>query len=211
MCISLLGTKVGMTQIFNTSGLCIPVTIMQVGPCIITLIKTIESDGYNAVQLGYKQISSHLLTNAQFGHLNHKGLPSLKYLYETKTDSPKSFKIGQIITATNFKIGEFINVSGLTIGRGFSGYQKKHHFSRGPMSHGCKNHRKPGSIGAGTTPGRVFPGKKMAGRLGNNNTTIRNLQILDIDTNKDLVIIKGAVPGKVGNIVKIHPTLTLRS
>lgn len=207
MSISLLGTKIGMTQIFNTSGLCIPVTVIQVGPCIITLIKTIDSDGYNAIQLGYKQIKSHLLTNAQLGHLNCRGLPSLKYLYETKTNSLQSFKIGQTITTNNFKIGEFINISGPTIGKGFSGYQKRHHFSRGPMSHGCKNHRQPGSIGAGTTPGRVFPGKKMAGRLGNNNTTIKNLQILDINTDKDLIIVKGAVPGKVGNIIKIHPTL----
>lgn len=207
MSIGLLGTKVGMTQIFNTSGTCIPVTIIQVGPCIITLIKTTESDGYNAIQLGYKKISSHLLTNAQLGHLNSRGLPSLKYLYETQINCPKSFKIGQILTVNNFKIGEFINVSGLTIGKGFSGYQKRHNFSRGPMSHGCKNHRQPGSIGAGTTPGRVFPGKKMAGRLGNINTTIKNLQILDINTGKDLIIIKGAVPGKVGNLIKIHPTI----
>lgn len=211
MIVSLLSTKVGMTQIFNDTGLCIPVTILQIGPCIVTQIKNVNSDKYNAVQLGYHKTCPHLLTNAQLGHLHRKGLPNLKYLYEFKTDLIEHFKIGQIITASQFKIGELINISGNTIGKGFSGYQKRHNFARGPMSHGSKNHRQPGSIGAGTTPGRVFPGKRMAGRLGYKNTTIKNLQILDINVDKHLIIIKGSTPGKIGNILRVSSSLKLKS
>lgn len=204
MSISLLGTKIGMTQVFNSSGTCIPVTILKAGPCIITYIKTTEKNGYNAIQLGYSQIASHLLTNPQIGHLSQRGLPNLKYLYEFKIHEQNSFKLGQIITVDWFRIGDLVDVSGNTIGKGFSGYQKRHNFQRGPMSHGCKNHRQPGSIGAGTTPGRVFPGKKMAGRLGGKKATVKNLQILDINVDKHLILIQGSVPGKNGNILKIR-------
>jgi large subunit ribosomal protein L3 len=202
--IGLLGTKIGMTQIFSSTGTCIPVTVLRVGPCMITQIKTTNSDGYNAVQIGYSQVASHLLTKAQLGHLNKSGAPNLKYLQEYTIDFPADFKLGQVITVDQLKIGEQVNISGNSIGKGFSGYQKRHHFSRGPMSHGSKNHRQPGSIGAGTSPGRVFPGKKMAGRLGSCKTTIKNLQIVDINTEQHFVLVKGSVPGKSGSVLSIQ-------
>ena len=204
MSIGLLGTKVGMTQIFNSEGKAIPVTVLQVGPCMITQIKDIPSHGYQSIQIGYFEVNKNKLTKAELGHLNKAGAPALKYLKEYKVNSVSNFHTGQIITVNELKIGHFINVSGISIGKGFSGYQKRHNFSRGPMTHGSKNHRKPGSIGAGTTPGRVFPGKKMAGHLGAAKVTIKNLQIIDINAEQNIVLIKGAIPGKPGSIISIN-------
>jgi large subunit ribosomal protein L3 len=202
--IGILGTKIGMTQVFNSTGECIPVTILRVGPCIITQIKTTSSDGYNAIQIGYSQVASHILTKARLGHLNKSNAPALRYLHEYRVNFPNQFSLGQILTVDKIKIGAKVNIQGNSIGKGFSGYQKRHHFSRGPMSHGCKNHRQPGSIGAGTSPGRVFPGKKMAGRLGGIQTTIKNLQVIDINTEQHFIILKGSVPGKPGSILNIQ-------
>ena len=193
-----------MTQVFTENGACVPVTVLKVGPCMITQIKTIHSDGYDAIQIGYAQTSSHLLTKPQLGHLNKSHAPALKYLKEYRTQNSKQFHLGQIVKVDQIKIGDTINIQGNSIGKGFSGYQKRHHFSRGPMSHGCKNHRQPGSIGAGTTPGRVFPGKKMAGRLGNSTTTIKNLLVIDINIDQNLMLVKGSVPGKPGAIISIQ-------
>nr|QCI07171.1 ribosomal protein L3 [Hypnea pannosa] len=203
MSIGLLGKKIGMTQIFNSNGEAIPVTILQLGPCMITQIKNTKSHGYKAIQIGYSEINKNNLNKPQLGHLNKVNAPPFKYLKEYKTEFIDNFTIGQVITVNQLKIGHLINVSGYSIGKGFTGYQKRHHFSRGPMSHGSKNHRQPGSIGAGTTPGRVFPGKKMAGRMGYNKITIKNLQILDINSDKNIIIIKGAVPGKPGHLISI--------
>nr|QVY57952.1 50S ribosomal protein L3 [Betaphycus gelatinus] len=204
MSIGLLGKKIGMTQLFNNTGLSIPVTILQVGPCIITYIKTTQSDHYQAIQIGYAEVNINKLTKPEIGHLSKVGVTPLKYLKEYKVNSLKNFKIGQIITVDEFKVGSLVNVSGLSIGKGFTGYQKRHNFRKGPMSHGSKNHRQPGSIGAGTTPGRVFPGKKMAGRMGYEKVTIKNLQIVDINTDENLVIVKGSIPGKAGNLISIN-------
>lgn len=201
--ISLLGTKIGMTQIFNNQGNAIPVTVLQLGPCFITQIKTIKSDGYNAIQIGYLEVSTKRLSKAELGHLQKAHTRGLKYLKEYRVSSCEDFKLGQTINVNKLKIGDLIDISGKSIGKGFTGYQKRHHFSRGPMSHGSKNHRQPGSIGAGTTPGRVFPGKKMAGRMGHSNVTIKNLQIIDINTERNLVIVKGSVPGKPGSTISI--------
>nr|AYR06441.1 ribosomal protein L3 [Rhodogorgon sp.] len=203
MSVSLLGMKIGMTQIFDVNGNAIPVTVLQLGPCQITQIKHFHSDGYNAIQIGYWLTSPKSLTKAQIGHLNKTNSPPLKYLCEYHVKSCEEFNIGQNITVHQLKIGDSIDISGKSIGKGFTGYQKRHHFNRGPMSHGCKNHRQPGSIGAGTTPGRVFPGKKMAGRMGGKQTTIKNLKIIDINTNNNIVIVRGAVPGKSGNLIRI--------
>nr|YP_009244023.1 ribosomal protein L3 [Sporolithon durum]AMK96265.1 ribosomal protein L3 [Sporolithon durum] len=203
MSIGLLGTKIGMTQIFDNKGNAIPVTVLQLGPCLVTQIKNKNSDKYNAIQIGYEAILEKKLSKAQLGHLNKNKLPSFKYLKEYRVTSPSKFEPGQPLTVNKIKIGSLIDVSSRSISKGFTGYQKRHHFSRGPMSHGCKNHRKPGSIGAGTTPGRVFPGKKMAGKMGNKKTTIRNLKVIDIKPNNHIVIIKGSVPGKAGSIVSI--------
>nr|YP_009391277.1 ribosomal protein L3 [Dipterocladia arabiensis]ARW59421.1 ribosomal protein L3 [Dipterocladia arabiensis] len=204
--IGMLGRKIGMTQIFNNAGMAIPVTILKIGPCTITNIKNQTLKKNINVQIGYQYINPQKLNKPQIGTFNKLKLPCFKYLkeYKTSIDELNKLNIGEALTVKQLNIGNYINISGISIGKGFSGYQKRHNFSRGPMSHGSKNHRQPGSIGAGTTPGRVFPGKKMAGRMGGKKVTIENLEILDININDNIIIIKGSVPGKKGNIVYIY-------
>lgn len=206
MTIELLGTKIGMTQIFNNQGSAIPITVLKVGPCFVTQLKTNERNGYKAIQIGYQEINPQKLNKPKTGHLKKANVKSLKYLheYQCELQDLENLKLGDEVKIDRLKIGSFIDISGYTIGKGFSGYQKRHHFSRGPMSHGSKNHRQPGSIGAGTTPGRVFPGKRMAGRMGNKKITIKNLQIIDINIAENIILIKGSVPGKTGNIIYIN-------
>jgi large subunit ribosomal protein L3 len=203
MNIGILGTKLGMTQIFDNSGLAIPVTIIKAGPCVITQIKTPDTDGYNSIQIGYSEVRSSLLNKPRLGHLKKTNSLPLRYLKEYKIDSFNGEEVGSIISVESFNVGETISVTGKTIGKGFAGTVKRHNFTRGPMTHGSKNHREPGSIGMGTTPRRVYPGKKMAGRLGGGKTTIKNLQIILINKENNLLVIKGAVPGKVGNLLSI--------
>ena len=202
--ISLLGKKIGMTQIFNIDGDVIPVTILQLGPCLITQIKNDKFNQYCSIQIGYSEVNQNKITKAELGHLTKNHLPALKYLFEYRTVNNHGLKIGETITTKNLKVGELINVSSRTIGKGFSGYQKRHNFTRGPLSHGSKNHRLPGSIGAGTTPGRVFPGKKMSGRMGMKKVTVKNLEIIKIINDSNIVLIKGCIPGKSGNIISIN-------
>lgn len=202
MNIGILGTKLGMTQIFDDSGLAIPVTIIKAGPCVITQIKTLSTDGYNAVQLGYSETRSSLLNKPKLGHLKKVDL-SLKYLKEYKVNSITDEVLGTKLSVDKFIVGDKISITGKTIGKGFAGTVKKHNFTRGPMTHGSKNHREPGSIGMGTTPGRVFPGKRMAGRLGGKKATIKNLQVVLVNLENNLLVVKGAVPGKIGNILSI--------
>jgi large subunit ribosomal protein L3 len=206
MSIGLIGNKVGMTQVFYEEGLAIPVTIIRVGPCLVTKIKTMQTDGYNAIQIGYQQVPVKKLTKPQLGHLKKVGLPPLKYLVEYSIENIEHFQVGQTLTTSNFSIGQLVNISGVSIGKGFSGNIKRHNFKRGPMTHGSKNHRAPGSIGPGTTPGRVFPGKKMPGQYGAKKVTILKLKVLEIDTNENLMVVKGNVPGKPGNLIKIVPS-----
>ena len=207
MNIGILGTKLGMTQIFDTSGSAIPVTIIKAGPCIVTQVKTLDTDGYNSLQLGYSETRTNLLTKPRLGHLKKINSKPLKYLKEYKTDSNTDEQVGSVISLDRFTVGDKVSVTGKTIGKGFSGTVKRHKFTRGPMTHGSKNHREPGSIGMGTTPGRVYPGKRMAGRLGGKNATIKNLQILLINPENNLLVVKGAVPGKMGNILSIKKAL----
>ena len=206
MSIGLLGNKIGMTQIFDESGNIIPVTILKVGPCIVTQIKTKLKDGYNAIQVGYSTTSSKLLTQPELGHLQKSNIQPLKYLKEYKVENPEDFTVGQIINAESFNSGEVINVSGKTCGKGFSGLQKRYNFARGPMTHGSKNHRAPGSIGMGTSPGRVLPGKKMAGQMGNKKTSIKKLKIVQVNIDENILVVKGSVPGKPGNLISIATT-----
>jgi len=203
MNIGILGTKLGMTQIFDESGLAIPVTIIKAGPCIVTQIKTLETDGYSAVRIGYSEIQSKLMTKPRLGHLHKSGIPPLKYLKEYRIQSSAGESLGATISVTSFNLGDKVSITGKTIGKGFAGTVKRHNFTRGPMTHGSKNHREPGSIGMGTTPGRVYPGKKMAGRLGGKQTTIKNLQIVLINPENNLLVVKGAIPGKLGNLLSI--------
>ena len=203
MNIGILGTKLGMTQIFDDSGLAIPVTIIKAGPCTVTQIKTLETDGYNSIQIGYLETRPKLLTKPELGHLRKAGSPPLKYLKEYRTEHSSDTSVGSILSVNLFNVGDKISVTGKTIGKGFAGTIKRHNFTRGPMTHGSKNHREPGSIGMGTTPGRVYPGKRMAGRLGGKQTTIKNLQVILINVENNLLVVRGAIPGKLGNLLSI--------
>ena len=203
MSLGLLGNKIGMTQIFDESGNIIPVTILKVGPCVVTQIKTDAKEGYNAIQIGYSNVSNKSLTQPQLGHLQKSNIQPLKYLKEFRLNNLENFEIGQTLDVDLLSPGQFINVTGKSIGKGFSGLQKRHNFTRGPMTHGSKNHRAPGSIGMGTTPGRVLPGKKMSGQLGNKITTVQKLKVIQVNSQENILVIKGSVPGKPGNLISI--------
>ncbi len=205
MSVGILGTKLGMTQVFDDQGRAIPVTVIQAGPCTVTQIKTKQTDGYSAVQVGYNEVKPKALNKPELGHLAKSGANPLRHLQEYRLPDTSSFELGQQLKADTFTPGQIVDVIGTSIGKGFAGFQKRHNFKRGPMSHGSKNHREPGSIGPGTTPGRVYPGKRMAGRLGNVQVTVRKLTIIRVDTEQNLLLIKGAVPGKAGALVNVVP------
>lgn len=210
-----LGIKVGMTQIFDEKNVAIPVTLIKVGPCMVTQIKTITTDGYNAIQLGFgfsqprseikKGLRKSIENKPLQGHLKKSGMTKCSYLKEYHVSKPEDFVLGQTFDVTNFSAMQFVDIKGKTIGKGFTGTVKRYNFGRGPMSHGSKNHRAPGSIGAGSTPGRVYPGKRMAGRLGGKAITMKRLSILKIDKNENLLVVKGSVPGKPGNLLNLIP------
>ena len=220
MVVGILGTKLGMTQVFEAeTGKAIPVTVVQAGPCVVTQIKTEQTDGYTAVQIGYgeaknktrklnrkepKEVNKYL-TNAQQGHLVKSGGTPLRHLREYRVENTGNFELGQQIKVDLFEAGQLVDVTGKSIGKGFAGYEKRHNFRRGPMAHGSKNHRLPGSTGPGTTPGRVYPGKKMAGQLGNVRVTTRKLKVVRIDNERNLLLITGSIPGKPGTLVSIAP------
>jgi len=201
--LGLLGNKIGMTQIFDQLGNIIPVTVIKVGPCTITQIKTTLKDGYNAIQIGYGTVPTNSLTQPELGHLQKSTIQPLKYLKEFHVANPETFEIGQTINLECFEAGQFVNITGKSSGKGFSGLQKRYNFHRGPMTHGSKNHRAPGSIGMGTTPGRVLPGKKMSGQLGNKTSTVKKLKIIQVNVTEHILVIKGSVPGKIGNLLSI--------
>jgi large subunit ribosomal protein L3 len=204
--VGLLGNKIGMTQIFDESGNIIPVTILKVGPCLVTQIKTKSKDGYDSIQIGYGSVSNKSLTQPELGHLQKSNIQPLKYLKEFRINEDCEFEIGQVLNVDSFSPGQLVNIRGKSIGKGFSGLQKRHNFTRGPMTHGSKNHRAPGSIGMGTTPGRVLPGKKMSGQLGNKIRTIQKLKVIQINSEENILVIKGSVPGKPGNLLSIVPS-----
>jgi large subunit ribosomal protein L3 len=195
-----------MTQIFDESGNIIPVTILKVGPCVVTQVKTEAKDSYNSIQVGYSNVSSKSLTQPELGHLQKSNIQPLKYLKEFRVDNDQEFEVGQTLKVDFLSPGQLVNVQGKSIGKGFAGHQKRHNFTRGPMTHGSKNHRAPGSIGMGTTPGRVLPGKKMAGQLGNKITTIKKLKVIQLNLEENILVIKGSVPGKPGNLLSIVPS-----
>jgi large subunit ribosomal protein L3 len=201
--LGLLGNKIGMTQIFDETGNIIPVTVLKIGPCVITQVKTVLTDGYNAIQIGYGNVSTKSLTQPELGHLQKSNIQPLKYLKEFRVNNPEEFQVGQILNVEAFNSGQLVDITGKSSGKGFSGLQKRHNFARGPMTHGSKNHRQPGSIGMGTTPGRVLPGKRMAGQLGNKITNIKKLKIVQVNAEENILIVKGSVPGKPGNLLSI--------
>jgi len=195
-----------MTTVFDETGNAIPVTIVQAGPCAVTQVKTKETDGYSSVQIGFGDVKEKALNRPKLGHLKKSGATPVRHLREYRTtEKDGAFEIGQALAADRFEAGQLIDVSGTSIGKGFAGNQKRNNFRRGPMSHGSKNHKQPGSIGPGTTPGRVYPGKKMAGQMGNVRVTVRKLQVVRVDAERNLILIKGGVPGKKGNLLSITP------
>ncbi|MGB7440513.1 MAG: 50S ribosomal protein L3 [Coleofasciculaceae cyanobacterium] len=206
MSVGILGTKLGMTQVFDEEGRAIPVTVVQAGPCTITQVKTKQKDGYSAIQVGYQEVKAKIINKPEIGHLAKAGAPPLRHLREYRLDEVSEYQLGQQLLVDIFSDGQIVDVTGTSIGRGFAGYQKRHNFRRGPMAHGSKNHRLPGSTGAGTTPGRTFPGKKMAGRYGGKRITIRKLKVVKILTERNVLLIKGAIPGKAGTLLSIAPT-----
>lgn len=211
----LLGIKVGMTQIFDKRGIITPVTVIQAGPCYVTQIKTSETDGYDAVQVGFSEIKEKRLSKGQKGHLGllkpdnkhpHRkkaqGVPPVRYLREFRTKSAADHKIGQQLTVEQFQVGDLVDVSGKTKGRGFAGVVKRYGFGGGIKTHGQSDrHRAPGSIGATSGTAHVFKGKKMSGRMGNEFLTAQNLEVMRIDVEKNLIAVKGSVPGVKGGFV----------
>lgn len=201
----ILGKKVGMTQVFDENGTVIPVTIIEAGPCYITQKKTVEKDGYNAIQVGFGDVPAKRLTKPVNGHLKKAGAPSVKYLREFYVDNPEAFEEGQQIDVSVFRVGDKVDVTGTSKGKGFAGVVKRHHFRGGPKTHGQSDRwRASGSVGAGSTPGRVFKGLRMAGRMGNQRVTVQNVRVALVDPEKNLLGIKGAVPGGKNGLVIIR-------
>jgi large subunit ribosomal protein L3 len=209
MSVGILGTKLGMTLVFDEAGKANPVTIIQAGPCAVTQIKTKQTDGYSAIQVGYGEVKAKALSKPELGHLAKSNTSPVRHLQEYRLENAGEFELGQQLKVDHFTPGQIVDVIGNSIGRGFAGYQKRHNFKRGPMAHGSKNHRLPGSTGAGTTPGRVYPGKRMAGRLGGSQVIIRKLTVFRIDAERNLLLIKGSVPGKPGALLNIVPAKTV--
>ena len=196
-----LGKKIGMTQIFREDGRVVPVTVIEAGPCVVTQVKTLESDGYEAVQLGFGDVKRR--NKPEAGHLKNSKLS--RYLREVSTDDTSEFEVGQTIGVDIFEAGEKIDVIGKSKGRGFAGVMKRWNFGGGPRTHGQSDRaRAPGSIGGGTTPGKVYKGLKMAGHMGNRQITVKGLEIVEIDFERNLLLVKGGIPGATNSLVQIR-------
>jgi large subunit ribosomal protein L3 len=203
----ILGKKVGMTQVFNDHGEAVPVTVIEAGPCFVAQIKTVERDGYSAVQLGFEETKPKRLTQPQLKHLQKSELPALRYLRELRIadDESVGFEEGQQLTVDIFEEGDLVDVTGTSKGRGFAGVVKRYSFRGGPKTHGQSDRwRAPGSVGACTTPGRVFKGKRMPGRMGGERVTTQTLQVVLVDPERNLLAIKGAVPGSKNGLLLIR-------
>lgn len=202
---AILGKKLGMTQIFDTDGLVVPVTVIEAGPCFVTQIKTVEKDGYNAVQLAFGEIRENLVNKPVLGQFKKAQVAAKRHLKEFKLENANQLKLGDQITCDIFEEGELVDVTGNSKGHGFTGTIKRYNFSLQRMSHGAgPNHRHVGSIGSSATPGKVLKGKKMAGRHGNVQVTVLNLKVVKVDTDRNILLVKGAVPGTKGSLVSIR-------
>ena len=201
----ILGKKVGMTQLFDENGNVVPVTIIEAGPCYVTQVKTVETDGYHAVQLGFEETPERKLTNGQRGHLQKSGAPLLRRLREIRSSEPSPHALGDVIKADIFQEGDIVDVIGVSKGRGFAGAVKRHGFAGGPKTHGQSDrHRATGSRGAGTTPGHTFPGSRAPGHMGDERVTVQNLKVALVDPERNLLAIRGAVPGPRSGLVLIR-------
>ena len=203
---AIIGKKVGMTQIFDENGYVIPVTVIEAGPCTVAQVKSVDADGYNAVQLGFGDIKDKHINKPEKGHFAKSKLAAKKHLREFRVDSA-DVKVGDEVKADVFVAGDKIDVQGTTKGKGFQGVIKRHGQHRGPMGHGSMYHRRPGSMGSTSTPGRVFKGKKLPGHMGVQTVTIQNLDVVRVDMDKNVLLVKGSVPGPKGAILKIKATV----
>ena len=203
----ILATKVGMTQIFNENGVLTPVTVLQAGPCVVTQVKTVENDGYSAVQVGYVDKREKLVSKPLKGHFDKAGVSYKRYVREFKLENASEYSVKDEIKADIFAAGDKIDATAISKGKGFQGAIKRHGQSRGPMAHGSKFHRHAGSNGAASDPSKVFKGKKMPGQMGNKRITIQNLEIVRVDIENNLILVKGAVPGPKKSLVTIKETV----
>jgi large subunit ribosomal protein L3 len=204
---AILTTKIGMTQVFGENGELIPVTVLQAGPLFVTQVKTKDNDGYEAIQVGFGDIRETLVNKPRKGHFAKAGVAGKRYLKEFRFENCADYKVGQEIKADIFAEGDRVDAIGKTKGKGFQGAIKRHNLSRGPMKHGSKYHRHAGSNGSATTPGRVFPGKHMPGHMGAVRATVQNLEIVRVDADKNLILVRGAVPGAKKSLVMLKETV----
>lgn len=206
MITEILGRKVGMTQVFDAGGEVIPVTIIEAGPCVITQVKTQERDGYGAVQLGYEEVERKRLNKPLLGHL--RNLPPLRILREVRVEDPSAYQVGQRVDVSVFRVGDYVDVTGTSKGRGFAGVVKRHGFGGGPRTHGQSDRlRAPGGIGASTYPGRVHKGKRMAGRMGGRRVTVQGLKVVEVDPERNLLLVRGSVPGCNGGLLQVRKSV----
>lgn len=204
---AILATKIGMTQVFDENGTLIPVTVLQAGPLFVTQVKTVDNDGYDAIQVGFGDVRDTLVNKPRKGHFAKAGVANKRYLKEFRFENCADYKVGQEIKADIFAAGDKVDAVGKTKGKGFQGAIKRHNLSRGPMKHGSKYHRHAGSNGAATTPGRVFPGKHMPGHMGAVRATVQNLEVVRVDAEKNLILVKGAVPGPKKSLVMLKQSV----
>ena len=201
---AIIGRKVGMTQVFDDKGVVIPVTVIEAGPCTVVQVKTVEKDGYDAVQLGYGAVKEFKVNKPMKGHFSKGNVTPTKHLREFRVEDTAAVKVGEEVKADVFAQGDLVDIQGTTKGKGFQGVIKRHGQSRGPMGHGSMYHRRPGSMGPTSTPGRVFKGKKLPGHMGVETVTIQNLEVVRVDLDKNAILVKGSIPGNKGSIVKIR-------
>ncbi|MBO4681376.1 MAG: 50S ribosomal protein L3 [Clostridiales bacterium] len=199
----ILGKKIGMTQIFSEAGEMIPVTVIEAGPCVVTQLKNEETDGYKAVQLGFEDQKEQRLTKPERGHFAKAGVACKKYLGEFRLDEDESYELGQTVSAADFEEGAKLDITGTSKGKGTQGNIKRHHHRRGPMTHGSKHKRLPGGLAAATYPSRVFLGNKAPGRTGRDTVTVQNLELVKVIADRNLMLVKGAVPGSKGGLLRI--------
>jgi large subunit ribosomal protein L3 len=204
---AILAQKVGMTQIFSENGVLTPVTVLAAGPCVVTQVKTKENDGYEAVQVGFGEIRENLVSKPRKGHFAKAGVSSKRFLREFKFENASEYSLGQEIKVDIFAAGDKIDATGISKGKGFQGAIKRHGLSRGPMKHGSKYHRHAGSNGAATSPGRVFKGKHMPGQTGNVRVTVQNLEVVRVDVENNVILVKGAVPGPKKAMIVLKETV----
>lgn len=203
---NIIGRKIGMTQIFQEDGRVIPVTVIQAGPIYVVQKKTVEKDGYNAIQVGFGDVKETRLNKPMKGHFEKGGVPYKRYLKEFRVENPDEFEIGQEIKADVFQEGDMVDITGTSKGKGTQGVIKRHGFSRGRETHGSKMHRTAGGMGASAYPGKVFKGHRMAGRMGNERVTVQNLEIVRVDADKNLILVKGGIPGPKKGLITIKAT-----